>query len=75
MSALSDERSMIGMRIPDVETIACRTCKFAEKEHIIRAWCQKYPDGTYKPKEVCFENASCPKYEKGEDLLPYEIQI
>ncbi|MCB7304848.1 hypothetical protein NE683_15195 [Bariatricus massiliensis] len=75
MSRLNGLRPMSGMQMPDVEKIKCRTCKFAEKEHIGRAWCEKYPQGTYKPYEVCFDNTDCPDYEEGEDLLPYEIEI
>ncbi|MCH1984173.1 hypothetical protein MCG98_16525 [Ruminococcus sp. OA3] len=75
MSQFNDERVMTGMKMPDAKTVKCRTCKSAEKEHICRAWCVKYPKGVYKPHDVCFENADCPEYERGEDLLPYEIEV
>ena len=75
MSFWNDERPMTGMRMPDVNKIACRFCGHAEKEHIARAHCKEYPEGVWKPKEVCFDNAPCPKFKEGEDLLPYEIQI
>jgi hypothetical protein len=46
---------------------------FAEKEHIGRGKCEKYPGG--KPDKVYFENAPCPAFREGEDLLPHEIVI
>lgn len=75
MSFWNDKRPMTGMTIPNAEKIACRTCRFAEKEHICLARCVKYPDEPGKPDDVCFDNAPCPEYEEGEDLLPYEIEI
>lgn len=63
---------MTGMRICDVTKMACRNCKFATKEHIGGSGCAQYQD---KPDDVYFDNAPCPKFGQGEDLLPYEIQI
>mgnify|MGYP007128600336 CR=1 FL=1 len=73
LSFWTEKRPMTGMRTCDVEKMQCRTCVYAEKEHIGKAECEAYPEG--KPDDVYFDNASCPKYKKGEDLLPYEIQI
>ncbi len=75
MSFWNDERPMTGMRTCDELKMCCRTCIFAEKEHIGWGVCKKYPEGIRKPREVYFDNAPCPKYEEGEDLLPYEIEI
>lgn len=75
MSFWNEERPMTGIRICNEEKMQCRYCKHAEKEHIGRGYCKMYPEGTYKPDDVYFDNALCPKFEKGEDLLPYEIQI
>lgn len=70
-----DRNEPIGFIIPDVEKIACRYCVIAEKEHIARYYCSEYPEPEGKPSEVMFDNAPCPKFKKGEDLLPYEIEI
>ena len=75
MSFWTEQRPMTGMRTGDVEKMQCRHCKYAEKEHIGRGKCEQYPDGKGKPFEVYFDNAPCPKFEEGEDLLPYEIEI
>lgn len=75
MSFWNDERPMTGMRTCNEELMQCRTCAYAEKEHIGRGYCSQYPDPKGKPRDVYIENASCPKYKEGEDLLPYEIQI
>lgn len=75
MSFWTEERPMIGMQTCNEEKMACRFCIFAEREHIGRCYCVAYPDGVYKPHDVYFQNASCPKFKQGEDLLPYEIQI
>lgn len=73
MSFWTEQRPMTGMRTSDEEKIACRFCKHAEREHIGRCTCRKYPE--WKPDNVMFDNAPCPKFERGEDLLPYEIEI
>lgn len=65
--------NMIGLRRGDEKLIPCRTCTNAEKEHILRAKCHAYPEG--KPDDVYFDNAPCPRYKRGEDLLKYEIEI
>ncbi len=65
--------SMRGLRTPDVKKIACRYCSNARKGGIAQGRCTVYPDG--KPDGVIFYNKPCPKYKKGEDLLPYEIEI
>ncbi len=70
-----NNRPMTGMHIPNVEKIACRRCKHAEKEHLARAYCEEFPEGIWKPNEVVFKNAPCPKFKQGKDLLPYEIEI
>ena len=57
----------------DEEKMACRYCRFAEKEHIGRGYCSQYPKR--KPHDIYFDNAPCPKFKRGEDLLPYEIEI
>lgn len=75
MDFWTEQRPMTGMRRCNEEKMACRFCAYAEKEHIGRCYCAKYPDGIYKPNDVYFENAPCPKFKQGEDLLPYEIQI
>ena len=67
-----DKNEPLGFRMPDGNKIACRTCQNAIKSGICKVACKVYD---IKPKAVCFDNAPCPKYEKGEDLLPYEIQI
>lgn len=72
-SKLSEARPMTGMRTCNEKKVHCRFCAFAEREHICRGECEKYPDG--KPDEVYFENSDCPKFKRGEDLLPYEIEI
>ncbi|WP_414150315.1 hypothetical protein ACIZ62_12895 [Acetobacterium carbinolicum] len=64
--------NMIGLRRSNAEKIHCRTCKHAEKSHICRGRCEIFE---HKPDDVYFDNAPCPKYEKGEDLLKYEIEI
>ena len=75
MSFWTEQRPMTGMQTCNAKKIACRFCKHAEKEHIGCWCCECYPDGHGKPDSVCFDNAPCPKFETGEDLLPYEIQI
>lgn len=75
MDFWNDERPMTGMRRCNEEKMQCRTCAHAEKEHIGKARCEAYPDGAGKPDDVYFDNAPCPKYKQGEDLLPFEIQI
>lgn len=75
MSFWTEQRPMIGMRRCNEKKMACRFCAHAEKEHIGRCYCTEYPDGIYKRNDVYFENAPCPKFKQGEDLLPYEIQI
>lgn len=75
MGSFNDERSMAGIQHCDIEKMQCRYCKFAEKEHIGRGYCIKYPESVRKPTDVYFKNAKCPQFEEGEDLLPYEIQI
>lgn len=67
--------NMIGMRRCDEEQMQCRYCQFAEKEHIGRSYCISYPKDIRKPDDVYFDNAPCPKFKEGEDLLLYEIQI
>lgn len=75
MSFWTEQRPMIGMRSCNEEKMACRFCTHAEKEHIGRGYCSEYPKGIYKPRDVYIENAPCPNFKRGEDLLPYEIQI
>lgn len=65
--------SMVGVRIPVAEKIACRDCENAKKGGICQSRCKAYPDG--KPSEVLFDNAPCPEHKRGEDLLQYEIEI
>lgn len=69
--------SMKGIRTADPEQIACRNCKNAIRGAICKGTCKKYNEinNNRKPEDVYFDNAPCPKYEKGEDLLKYEIQI
>jgi hypothetical protein len=64
---------MKGLRTPAAEKIACRNCTNAEKGGVCKSICKAFPEG--KPSEVLFDNAPCPKHEKGEDLLEYEIEI
>lgn len=66
-------RPMTGMRTCDEKKMACRHCDHAERGHIGRGECEEYPDG--KPDDVYFDSAKCPKFKKGEDILPYEIDI
>lgn len=75
MSFWNDGRPMTGMRMPNAEKIACRFCRHEEKGKIGMLRCSAFPSDAGKPKAVLFDNASCPKFEKGEDLLPYEIEI
>lgn len=72
-SKLNNLRPMAGMRTCNEEEIHCRFCQSAERERIGRGTCKEYPDG--KPDDVYFDNANCPKFKRGEDLLPYEIVI
>jgi len=72
-SRLNELRPMTGMRSCDEKKMQCRFCAFAEREHIGRGKCEKYPDG--KPDDVYFQNADCQRFKRGEDLLPYEIEI
>ena len=67
--------NMTGLRRCNEEKVPCRFCKHAEKEHIGRGYCAMYPESIRKPRDVYFDNASCPKFERGEDLLPFEIPI
>ncbi|MEO1815327.1 MAG: hypothetical protein ABGU93_07060 [Acetobacterium sp.] len=64
--------NMIGLRKANEEKMHCRTCRHAQKGHIGWGRCEVYED---KPDDVYFDNAQCPKYEEGEDLLKYEIVI
>lgn len=57
----------------DEEKMQCRYCKFAQKEHIGWSHCVQYP--VDKPDDVYFENAPCPKFEQGIDLLPFELTM
>lgn len=75
MGFWTEQRPMTGMRTCDTEKMVCRYCKHAEKEHIGRGYCEEYPEPKGKPRDVYIDNAPCPKFEQGEDLLPYEIQI
>lgn len=75
MSFWTEHRPMTGMQRCDEEKMQCRFCRFAEKEHIGRGYCVCYPEPKRKPDDVYFDNAPCPKFERGEDLLPYEIRI
>lgn len=75
MSFWTEERTMIGIQRCNEEKMACRFCEHAEKEHIGRGSCDVYPEPKGKPNDVYFDNAPCPKFERGEDLLPYEIVI
>ena len=62
-----------GINIPDVEKVNCRDCLNAMKGKILYSRCKAYPER--KPKDVYYFYANCPKYEQGEDLLKFEIQI
>lgn len=62
---------MIGVGIPDVDKVNCRDCKYAMKGKILNGICEKFPNR--KPKDVYHFYAKCPEYEKGEDLLKYEL--
>ena len=75
MSFWTEQRPMTGIRKCDEAKMKCCFCRFAEKEHIGRGHCEKYPEAVRKPRDVYFDNAPCPKFEQGEDLLPYEIEI
>lgn len=75
MSFWTEQRPIVGMKKCDEKNMVCRYCTHAEKEHIGRCYCTEYPDGVYKPNKVMFNNAKCPRFERGEDLLPYEIEI
>jgi len=75
MGFWNEKRPMIGMQSCNEEKMQCRFCKHAEKEHIGRGYCEEYPEEIRKPRDVYYDNAPCPKFEKGEDLLKYEIQI
>ena len=63
------------MSKPNVKEMPCRTCCHAAKGGIAKAVCAVYDqiDINRKPKGVYFENEPCPRYEKGEDLLQYEL--
>ncbi|NMC56632.1 MAG: hypothetical protein GYA50_05375 [Eubacteriaceae bacterium] len=63
---------MNGLRTANEKKIACRTCKYAIKAGIGKMYCNMYKE---KPDNVYFNNEECAKYEQGEDLLKYEIQI
>ncbi len=63
------------MRRCDEEKMKCRFCAHAEKQHIGAGRCEEYPDEKGKPRDVYFDNAPCPKFKEGEDLLPYENTI
>ena len=67
--------NVIGLRRGNKKTIPCRTCLNAKKGQILSARCRAYPNDKGKPDEVYFDNAPCPRYKAGEDLLPYEIEI
>ena len=48
------------LNIPDPKTIPCLSCKWGIHNYLA-SYCAKYH---LKPKDVYFENAKCPKYEK-----------
>ena len=64
---------IVGFQHGDEREIACRSCKHAQKEHILLWNCEAYPEG--KPDGVYFGNLPCPKFAKGKDLLPFETEI
>jgi hypothetical protein len=69
--------NLIGLRTTDEEKIVCRNCEYAIKGGIGKATCKKF-DGkknNYKSENVCFNNAPCPEYKKGENLIKYEVEI
>lgn len=66
-----DKNEVLRMQGHDELKIACRFCVYCYKGHIGNSSCMKYDR---IPNEVYFDNAPCPKFEKGEDLLPYEPQ-
>ena len=72
MSFWTEHRPMTGIKTSDENKIACRFCRFATKGYLDDGGCKKYD---IKPHDVYFENAPCPEFEEGEDLLPYQIQI
>ena len=47
-------------KMPDPKTIPCLSCKWGIHNYLT-SYCAKYH---LKPKDVYFDNAKCPKYEK-----------
>lgn len=67
-----DKNEILKFRSADEKNIPCRTCVKAIKGGICKGNCQAFE---VKPLDIYFDNVPCPKYEEGEDLLKYEIQI
>jgi hypothetical protein len=66
-----------GLRTADPEKVQCRYCENAIKGGICKGTCKVFDDieNNRKPDEVYFDNAPCPKFIKGEDLIKYEVEI
>lgn len=58
-----NEQEEIVLNIPDPKTIPCLTCKWG-MHNFLANYCVKY---NLKSKDVYYENAECPKYEKIEN--------
>jgi hypothetical protein len=65
-------KTMDWVKNTKLEKMACRYCKFAERGYISRAYCSQYPFNIWKPADIFLGDTPCPRFEKGEDLLPFE---
>lgn len=65
-------KNMIDLRSCNEKTIPCRFCIHCIKGNLHNRRCHVYDK---KPADVYYDSVSCPKFEMGDDMIAYEIQI